>query len=102
MLRRSKIGTNKEKTLYYSYGNRISFYGKAVGNFLIDNPQIWVITKGRGTTYDKLGKAIYTGEFIKKQAQDVLLKNGLYKSYDDNNLYKVTRYLNGKVPLFFI
>jgi hypothetical protein len=94
--RRLDIGLPGETTVYYSVGNRISFYGKGDGYFLGKNSEMWVLVDGTGLTFDKFGNCIYTGRFIKGENNEVILKDGLYKNFNGRCLSKSVRYWDGK------
>ena len=72
LLRRSNISLPSEQTIHYSSTNRISFLGKAQGHFAPNNPNLWVLTAGQGTTFDMFGNSIYTGNFVKEFDGDVV------------------------------
>lgn len=97
LVRRAQVNTSNEQTIYYSFGNKISFLGRAKGIFLPENQNIWIITSANGSTYDRFGNSIYSGSFERKESQDIFLKDGLYKSYDQNVLQKASRYYEGKI-----
>ena len=64
---------------------------KGKGHFAQNNNNLWVLTSGQGTTFDKHGNSVYTGNFVKQESGDVILKNGCYKSFEGGTLVKSVR-----------